>query len=360
MDDERLLYPFEHRKPDHRQVKSYHSYYDDPIDHTPGRAAGYSRDAGGASALVQRAAIDELIASSERAGLPPREIAYVLAIASYESGFNPDAAAKSSSAYGLGQFTNDTLDDYGRSLPIDNLRTQADLLVANYQRDAALTRARGQGDEYIYKYYHNGSNTHDNTDTLPAIARKNIIPNLDRYEQFVHDHQRVFGIEPLGNSTVRRKHPGPHHDVAHQHNSGQFVHPASRPLTPTDGYRAAVSISSNRELNAQQNSSQAGLSTGDPDLDRLAAALFANDESAISQASCSDRPITERTSHGAAGARSSRCAAARRAAARSTAAEARSFIVALIVNNYLRNNDIREWVAVFGGGAENNIKLFLL
>lgn len=86
------------------QIARRLSYYDDPIDKSPGRLAGNSHVWGDATAEVQSRAIDALVSASEQAGLTPRQTAHVLAIARLESGFNPDAAAGTTSAYGLGQF----------------------------------------------------------------------------------------------------------------------------------------------------------------------------------------------------------------------------------------------------------------
>jgi hypothetical protein len=66
------------------------------------------------------------------------------------------------------------------------------------------------------------------------------------------------------------------------HKPAQRVHGS---IGNNDLEQSAPGIPSNREPSAQQNSSQSGFSTGDPDLDRLAAALSPNDESAISQVS---------------------------------------------------------------------------
>jgi putative chitinase len=216
MDDARIYYPVEPRKHDSTPVNPDYSHYNNPIDHTPGRPAGYSRDAGGASAQVQMAAMDELIASSERAGLSPHETAYILAIARLESGFNPDAAAKTTSAYGLGQFTNDTAKDYKVSAANGDLRRQADLLVTLYQDSAAKARAYGQGEDHIYKYYHDGLFSHkDFTSIAAAQGQKDIFRYIHHYEQFVHEHQQVFGITPLGDSMVHSPYHAPptHHPL---------------------------------------------------------------------------------------------------------------------------------------------------
>jgi hypothetical protein len=131
------------------EIKRRLSHYDDPIDTSPGRYAGNSHIWGDASPEVQSRSIDALVHASERAGLGSRETAYVLAIARVESGFNPDAAAGGTSAYGLGQFVKDT----GRAYGIDDsnrgdLSKQAEALVAHYQDNKRLAKALQLLDTY--------------------------------------------------------------------------------------------------------------------------------------------------------------------------------------------------------------------
>jgi len=193
------------------------SHYNDPIDHSAGRVDGNSHIWGDASAQTQSRAIDALIASGERAGLQPREIAYVLAIARVESGFNPDAAAGTSSAYGLGQFVKNTGAEYGvNDANRNDLRMQADVLVAHYQKNAASARHRGHGPEYIYKYHHDGE--HGEYGGL-EIARKKVLPYLDQYEQFVRAHQDKYGVQPPGPSLAHRRHGHSPHPNAHGHHA---------------------------------------------------------------------------------------------------------------------------------------------
>lgn len=179
------------------------SHYDDPIDRSAGRPAGNSRIWGDASPEAQSQVIDALIASSERAGLNPRETAYVLAIARVESGFNLDAAAGTTSATGLGQFIDKTGTSYG--INDDNrgdLRMQADALVAHYQENAALARSRGQGEAYIYKYHHDGpTEEHGGL----ALSEKEVMLYVNRYETFVREHEKNYGVTPCGPSLVKHE-----------------------------------------------------------------------------------------------------------------------------------------------------------
>ena len=61
---------------------------------------------------VNKKDINLIIGTGRQAGMSEREIAYTLATASVESGFNPEAAAHESSASGIGQFVNLTGKSY--------------------------------------------------------------------------------------------------------------------------------------------------------------------------------------------------------------------------------------------------------
>lgn len=162
------------------------SHYDDPIDHSKGRLAGHSHVWGDASPEVQSQVIDSIVSASRQAGLDARQTAYVLAIARVESGFNPDAAAGTTSAYGLGQFIDQTAAHYGIN---DNTRgdveKQAEALVAHYVDNAALVGSRHQSEAYIYKYHHDGP-TRDYGGL--AIAEHEVMPYVAGYEGFVRQH----------------------------------------------------------------------------------------------------------------------------------------------------------------------------
>lgn len=164
-----------------------HSHYRDPIDHSPDRIAGNSHVWGDASAPVQSRVIDALIEASHQAGLDVRQTAYVLAIARVESGFNPDAAAGTTSAYGLGQFIDRTAARYG--LNSDNrtdVHQQAKALVEHYIDNERLAKARGQGEDHIYRYHHDGpSKDYGGLE----ISRRDVVPYVDQYESFVRDYQ---------------------------------------------------------------------------------------------------------------------------------------------------------------------------
>lgn len=72
---------------------------------------GNSRVHGDVSADCQKAVIDMIIGVGSRYGLNYKEIAYALLFCKAESGFNPDAAAGTTTASGLAQYTIDTVTD---------------------------------------------------------------------------------------------------------------------------------------------------------------------------------------------------------------------------------------------------------
>ena len=94
------------------QIKEYSWLKKKPeVDLSIGRLAGNSRIHGDASQEVQGRVIDLMVEVGVRYKLSYRDIAHMLLLAKVESGFNPDAAAGTTSAAGLGQFTKATVDE---------------------------------------------------------------------------------------------------------------------------------------------------------------------------------------------------------------------------------------------------------
>jgi peptidoglycan hydrolase-like protein with peptidoglycan-binding domain len=221
------------------QIKPY-SHYNDPIDRTPGRPAGNSHVWGDASPEVQSRVIDALISASEEAGLGPRETAQVLAIARVESGFNPDAAAGTTSAHGLGQFVDATGRHYGiNDGNRASLDKQAEALVAHYRDNATLARSRGQGDEFIYKYHHDGPTKEYGG---LGISQREVMPYVDRYEQFVRQHQQRRHFEPPGDA--------PRHGEPVRTHPSAPAQPGDRDLVLAMGASGDGVVEMQRKLNA--------------------------------------------------------------------------------------------------------------
>lgn len=175
-----------------------YSYYSKPIEGQGLRGA--SRRGGDAPKEVQKAAIREIISAGRSAGMSNEDIALTLAIARHESGFNPDAAAGTTSAHGLGQFVNDTGEAYG--LNDENrwdLGAQARALVAHTQDNIRLAESKGQGREYVYAYHHDGpSLAYGGLD----IGKKNVLP---RVSQFLG----ILGEAPQQAATAPKTSPRP-------------------------------------------------------------------------------------------------------------------------------------------------------
>jgi murein DD-endopeptidase MepM/ murein hydrolase activator NlpD len=98
------------------QIEDYSFLHKKPkIDKPAGALAGLSRIHGDVDPKVQDRIIDLLIEISARYKLPFRDIAHLLLICKIESGFNPDAAAGTTSAAGLGQYTKATVEEAAKS-----------------------------------------------------------------------------------------------------------------------------------------------------------------------------------------------------------------------------------------------------
>lgn len=164
------------------------SYYLHPIDNSIDRPAGLSRRVGHASNSIQKMAIDAIIFSGRKHGLSTREIAHVLAIAYIESGFNPDAAAGTTTASGLGQFVEQTGKFYGIN---DSTRfdidTNADALVRHYIDNKYLATKRGASgsdiEEKIYQYHHDGPGARSNNSEGAKISRERVLPLINKFEE---------------------------------------------------------------------------------------------------------------------------------------------------------------------------------
>jgi LysM repeat protein len=85
------------------------------IDKPASALAGRSRIHGDATNNVQDAVIDILVEIGTRYKFSYRDIAHILLICKVESGFNPDAAAGTTSAAGLGQYTKATVEEAAKT-----------------------------------------------------------------------------------------------------------------------------------------------------------------------------------------------------------------------------------------------------
>jgi len=139
------------------------SFFNQPIDleKTP---KGKTRKWGDASDKERAQCIDLLIAECELSGLSDNATIYLVAMIYIESGFNPDAAATTTSACGLGQFINSTAKAYGltkatRFDATENVRAICSLWGDLYGIAKKQTGIEQENDDLfvkIYKYYHDG------------------------------------------------------------------------------------------------------------------------------------------------------------------------------------------------------------
>ncbi|TAA36770.1 peptidoglycan-binding protein [Pseudoxanthomonas winnipegensis] len=203
------------------------SHYREPIDAGDGRLHGESRRWGDATPQTQSRVIDNLIDASREAGLSSRETAYVLAIARVESGFNPDAAAGTTSASGLGQFIDRTGGQYGlNNANRFDVRTQSQALVQHFIDNRDLARSRGHGEDYIYKYHHDGpSKDYGGL----GLSQREVAPYLDRYERFVE--QRLSQTQTQGHAPTHAA-PSP---ASHAQGHGGFQQTTERMLPGQGG-----------------------------------------------------------------------------------------------------------------------------
>ena len=160
------------------------SYFNSEILDRPFK--GNSRKAGDISLDQQEKIMEMIINTGRQQGMSNREIALTLATVRFESGFNPDAAAKSSSATGLGQFIEDTGQKYG--LTDENrwdVAMQVQAVVDHTQDNIEMANKKGYGEEYIYALHHDG----------PALdsggldlSKKEVMPYVDAYEQMLENY----------------------------------------------------------------------------------------------------------------------------------------------------------------------------
>ena len=172
------------------------SAYFEPIDTRPGRPAGNSRIWGDASHEVQRQVIDAIIVAAKKEGFNVRRMAMLLAMAKIESGFNPDAAAGTTSASGLGQFIKKTGAHFG--LNEDNrfeLGPSIKALIAYFKDNEALAQKNDKPDYFVYKYHHDGPfSEYGGT----KLATEKFAPLAAEYEKALTAGHALTVLDPNG------------------------------------------------------------------------------------------------------------------------------------------------------------------
>ncbi len=201
-------------KPDQIIKKSW-LYISPEIDTTPGRIAGRSRIHGDIEPLMQDRVIDLIIEIGARYKMSYRDIAHILLFTKVESGFNPDAAAGTTSAGGLGQYTAATVKEAAKpSISKSHLG-----FVLNLSGDYVLDAERGAfsvllsymickeaashffpqaAEENTYLFHHEGwyfqpanASNPERVADVHAIIAKKIIPHLAPLEKLLQAKTQV-------------------------------------------------------------------------------------------------------------------------------------------------------------------------
>jgi LysM repeat protein len=173
-----------------------HSAYFLPIDISPGRPAGHSRIWGDATHDVQRQVIDAIIVAAKKEGFNVRRIALLLAMTKIESGFNPDAAAGTTSASGLGQFIKKTGLKYG--LNEQNrfeIGPSIKALIGYFKDNEALAKKNDKPDYFVYKYHHDGPYQESGG---TALATNEFAPLAAAYEKALTAGHALTILDPNG------------------------------------------------------------------------------------------------------------------------------------------------------------------
>ena len=158
------------------------SYYNDEIF-----ADGYTRNAGGAPISVQTHVAEQIIEIGRTLQATEQEIATALAIARYESGFNPYAAAKSSSAYGVGQFIDRTGKGYGLNKDNkDDLGMQVQALMEHTMDNFDTVKRNNYSSAHVYALHHDGPGL--DRDGL-SKSREHVMPFIPKYLELVRGYQ---------------------------------------------------------------------------------------------------------------------------------------------------------------------------
>lgn len=143
------------------------THYKEPIAND-GQPHGNSRGWGDVSLEVQREVVTRLINRAIERGYSDEDISIMLAIVQRESGFNPDAAAGTTSASGLGQFIEKTGQGFGlKPKTIFDIDANIGAIFRIYDKEIALAANIAKtSPEYsafprtaqIYALHHEGLN----------------------------------------------------------------------------------------------------------------------------------------------------------------------------------------------------------
>lgn len=185
--------------PKKSQIKSY-SLYNKPIDKGLEDLKGNSRRWGDASSEVKRESMSALLNESMKRGLSKSKASFVLATSYVESGFNPDAAASSTSAGGLGQFVKKT----ARACGLDGMEVfdvkEASSATVRYIKNIfdKVTKKEpniSESDLFVdsYSHYHDGGII--NSETEEKISRAKVLPLVGEFETWIDEMEGAAEME---------------------------------------------------------------------------------------------------------------------------------------------------------------------
>ncbi|WP_332856642.1 LysM peptidoglycan-binding domain-containing M23 family metallopeptidase [Duganella sp. S19_KUP01_CR8] len=192
------------------KIKKYSYLHMQPkIDKPAGALAGLSRIHGDATPQVQDRIIDMLVEIGARYKLPYRDIAHMLLFCKIESGFNPDAAAGTTSAAGLGQYTKATVEEaakpevskkrLGFVLELEGRVFDAErgaygiVLSYMFAKERAIKYFGKHYEKHLYLFHHEGWYFQANADNMAEerpkavlkIIQTKILPYLDPLEKLL-------------------------------------------------------------------------------------------------------------------------------------------------------------------------------
>jgi len=177
-----------------------HSHVKEPI--IEGGIRGNSRIGGDASIETQTKVINKIVQMGRNENMSEEDIGFMLAMARVESGFNPDAAAGTTSASGIGQFIDATGKTYGiNDTNRWDLESQVDALIGytKFNKEKVIKDGRDQKDLYkwMYKYHHDGPNSTKPTSTSLGwkVANKKVNPLVNKYTEYVKNLDPLQGPE---------------------------------------------------------------------------------------------------------------------------------------------------------------------
>ena len=216
--------------------KGKYSYYLLPIAKSTSGSNGNGRIWGDASADVQKKVIDTVISTSKQYGLNTRETAYVLAMAYVESGFNPDAAAGTTSASGVGQFVIDTGEEYDLTYTMFDknpthfdISCNVDALVRYYKFNRKWAEKKGftgrRQEEMIYVYHHDGLAGTDHGGL--KISKDRIMPLVDNIEKVLNGTFTGEHVDPGRVAKKRQSHVQMALSVPKPRTNKKYIDPAA-------------------------------------------------------------------------------------------------------------------------------------